>query len=71
MPQHDNMKPLLLTGPEAAQLCGVKPRTWWRWTHSGRAPRPIKFADARPGSVRYRRSELEEWVAAGCPRCDE
>jgi excisionase family DNA binding protein len=58
--------PELLTTREAAQFCGLGERTFWRHSHSGVAPAPVRIG----GSTRYRRSDLLEWIAAGCPRCD-
>jgi prophage regulatory protein len=55
----------LLTVKEAAEMAGVRPRSWWRYVSSGEAPTPVRFG----GSVRWRRSDLEAWIAAGCPRC--
>jgi len=57
---------LLVTGQQAAQLCGVGERSSWRWSRSGRAPAPVRIG----GSVRYRRTEIEAWISNGCPRCD-
>jgi predicted DNA-binding transcriptional regulator AlpA len=54
----------LLTAVEAAEMAGVAKRSWWRYVSSGRAPAPVRLG----GSVRWRRSELAEWIAAGCPR---
>ncbi len=62
--------PLLLTGKQAAQMCGVSERTWRRWSQSGRAPGAIKMDAAQSGAVRYPYAKLLEWVAQGCPRCD-
>jgi|WetSurMetagenome_2_1015567.scaffolds.fasta_scaffold726898_2 excisionase family DNA binding protein len=56
----------LLTTREAARLCGLGERTFWRYAHSGLAPAPVRIG----GSTRYRRSELLAWIAAGCPRID-
>jgi predicted DNA-binding transcriptional regulator AlpA len=56
----------LLTTAQAAKLCGLGERTFWRHAHNGTAPAPVKIA----GSARYRRSDLLAWIAAGCPRCD-
>lgn len=58
--------PELLTTAQAARLCGMGERTLWRHSRSGAAPAPVKIG----GAVRYRRSELASWIAAGCPRCD-
>ncbi|MGO9110363.1 MAG: helix-turn-helix transcriptional regulator [Thermoguttaceae bacterium] len=57
----------LLTTAQAARLCGIGERTFWRHSRSGAAPAAVKIG----GTVRYRRSELLSWIAAGCPRCDE
>ena len=54
----------LLTAAESAEMTGVGKRTWWRYVGSGRAPAPVRLG----GAVRWRRSELAEWIAAGCPR---
>ena len=55
----------LLSAAEAAEMAGVGKRSWWRYVSSGRAPAPVRLG----GAVRWRRSELAEWIAAGCPRC--
>lgn len=60
----------LLTTAEVAELCGLGARTVWRWAHSGRMPAPLKLGDGRQGAVRFRRRDLEEWVARGCPRSE-
>jgi len=62
----ETVLPELLKLPEAAKLCGVGKRTLWRWSHAGRAPSPVRIG----GAVRWRRGELVEWIAAGCPRVD-
>jgi predicted DNA-binding transcriptional regulator AlpA len=58
--------PELLTAKQAAALCSMGERTFWRHAHSGLAPAPVKIG----GSARYRRADLLAWIAAGCPRCD-
>jgi excisionase family DNA binding protein len=60
--------PELLTTTEAAKLCGIGSRTLWRWSHSGRAPRPVKLSGR---CVRYKRADVLKWIADGCPRIDE
>jgi predicted DNA-binding transcriptional regulator AlpA len=55
----------LLTAAEAAEMAGAAKRSWWRFVSSGRAPAPVRLG----GLVRWRRAELAEWIAAGCPRC--
>jgi prophage regulatory protein len=54
----------LLTAAESAEMAGVAKRSWWRYVSSGKAPAPVRLG----GAVRWRRSELAEWIAAGCPR---
>jgi predicted DNA-binding transcriptional regulator AlpA len=54
---------LLLTAKDAATLCRVSLPTWWRMVAAGRTPEAIKPS---PGATRWRRSDLEAWVAAGC-----
>jgi predicted DNA-binding transcriptional regulator AlpA len=55
---------LLLTARQAAALCGVSAATWHRMVASGRCPAPVRLS---AGCVRWRRGELEDWIAAGCP----
>ena len=54
----------LLTAAESADMAGVAKRSWWRYVSSGKAPAPVRLG----GAVRWRRSELADWIAAGCPR---
>ena len=57
--------PELLRAPRPRE-CSLSARApCWRWSRSGKMPRPIKIAD---GTVRFRTVELREWIAAGCPR---
>jgi predicted DNA-binding transcriptional regulator AlpA len=55
---------LLLAARQAAALCGVSLATWHRMASAGRCPAPLRLST---GCVRWRRDELEGWVAAGCP----
>jgi prophage regulatory protein len=55
----------LLSAAESAEMAGVAKRSWWRYVSSGKAPAPVRLG----GAVRWRRNELAEWIAAGCPRC--
>jgi prophage regulatory protein len=54
----------LLSAAESAEMAGVAKRSWWRYVSSGKAPAPVRLG----GAVRWRRSELAEWIQAGCPR---
>lgn len=55
--------PLLLTGQQAALLCGKSLRTWRTWDAAGWIPRPVRIGR----STLWRAEELRQWVAAGCP----
>ena len=63
--------PALLTTRQAAELCGISERSWWRWSRTGVAPPPVKIGPGKHGAVRYRRDELLAWISAGCPRVEE
>ena len=65
-PTVDPIVPELLTTAEAARLLGIGERTFWRHSRSGAAPAAVRIG----GAVRYRRSELLEWVKNGCQRVD-
>jgi predicted DNA-binding transcriptional regulator AlpA len=62
--------PELLDTHQAARLVNCGERTLWRWSRSGIAPAPIKIGRGLRAAVRYRRAELLEWIADGCPRCE-
>jgi excisionase family DNA binding protein len=57
------VKPLLITVDELSEILGISPRSIWRQLSSGQMIKPIRIG----GSVRWRLTEVEEWVAAGCP----
>ena len=54
---------LLLRCGEAADLCGCSDKTWRHWYYSGRVPAPVRIGR----SMFWRREEIIDWVAAGCP----
>jgi len=60
--------PGLLTTAEVAKMLSLGERTVWRWSRSGVMPSPVKLGAGRRPSVRYRRSEIVEWMEAGCPK---
>ena len=62
--------PSLLTESETAELVGIRPRTWRRWTRSGLAPAPVKIGRGTRPAIRFRRDELLQWVDDGCPVVD-
>ena len=53
---------------ELANRLSVSKRTIWRLDARGAIPSPLRLGS----SVRWRESEIQEWVAAGCPKrlCD-
>jgi len=61
-----SLVPELLTTKQAAELLSIGERTLWRHSRSGIAPAPVKIG----GTVRYRRDDMLQWIAAGCPRKD-
>lgn len=44
---------------------GVSPSAWYRGWNEGRFPQPIRIGGLR--LLRWRRGDLIEWRAAGCP----
>lgn len=53
----------LLTAPQAAEFLTVSVPTLSRWRMVGKGPSFVKFTRAQQGIVRYRRSDLERFVA--------
>lgn len=60
----------LVTTKQAAAIAGVGERTWWRWTRSGLAPAPVKIGIGPRPAVRFKRSEILEWIRNGCEPVD-
>ena len=55
---------LLITVDEVAAMLSLSPRTVWRRSSTGELPAPVRIG----GSVRWRRSDIVQWVNAGCLR---
>ncbi len=55
--------PLLIAAEEVAGMLDISTRTLWRLVSARRIVAPLKIG----GSTRWRRAEIEAWVAAGCP----
>jgi len=55
----------LLDVNAVARFLSCSPRHVYRLADSGRMPRPQKLG----ALVRWDRSELEKWLADGCPVC--
>jgi prophage regulatory protein len=56
-------EPIVLNAEQVAQTLGVSVRTIRRLDCAGKLPKPVRIG----GAVRWRRDELEAWVAADCP----
>lgn len=55
--------PLLLTAQQVADLLQVSPRTLWRLVSAQKVIGPVRIG----GNTRWRREEVQAWIAAGCP----
>jgi predicted DNA-binding transcriptional regulator AlpA len=62
-PPATSIAPLAVDADGAAALCTVSVRHWLALHSSGRVPLPVRLGR----SVRWRRDEIAEWLAAGCP----
>lgn len=56
-------EPLLITAEEFAELMQVSVRSVWRLRSAGEIPEPVRIG----GTIRWRREEVLQWIAAGCP----
>lgn len=54
---------LLLRADESAELLGISKAHFYRMQNAGKVPLPVRLG----GSVRWRKAELESWIAAGMP----
>ncbi|MCC5831107.1 MAG: helix-turn-helix domain-containing protein [Phycisphaeraceae bacterium] len=55
--------PAMLTIDQVARLLNCSTRTVYRLNDAGRMPRPVRLGSL----VRWNRSEIEQWIADGCP----
>ena len=53
----------LLTVADVAELAQVSTRQVWRLRDAGKLPTPIRVGS----QIRWRRSDILEWIADGCP----
>ena len=49
----------LLTRQQVEKILGIRRSTVYKWIRQGRLINPIQLS---PGSVRWRKSELEDWI---------
>jgi excisionase family DNA binding protein len=54
----------LLDVDDLAERLKVGPRTIWRLESGGKIPKAVRFG----GSTRWRRQEVNRWMADGCPK---
>ncbi len=54
---------LLLSPEDVADLLDIGRSTLYRLSSAGKVPRPVKVGR----STKWRRREIEAWIAAGCP----
>jgi predicted DNA-binding transcriptional regulator AlpA len=52
----------LLTGREVAAILKLKPQTMIEWRRENRGPRWVRLGQK---AIRYRRDDLEAWIAEG------
>lgn len=55
---------LLVSAESACKLIDVSISTWRRLDAGGRVPAPIRLSR---GCVRWRSTDLDEWIKMGCP----
>jgi excisionase family DNA binding protein len=55
--------PLMMTADELAETLCISLRQVWRLKAKGDIPKPVNIGR----SVRWKRSDILEWIAEGCP----
>ena len=53
----------LLTAKSLAAMLSTSVRSVWRYRSAGRLPETVNIA----GAIRWRRTDIEQWIAIGCP----
>jgi hypothetical protein len=59
----NTMADALLTREQAAELLNLNPHTLACWRSEGKGPPIVKFGAGRSSAVRYRRADIEQWLA--------
>ena len=54
----------LVSATELAELLSISERSLYRLKSTNQLPEPIKLG----GCVRWRLTEIQKWIAQGCPR---
>lgn len=65
-PEAIEAAPLMMTAEDIAECLKVSTRTVWRLKAKGDLPKSVKIGRA----VRWRRSDILQWVHQGCPASD-
>ena len=55
---------VLIDARELAAMLAISVPTVWRMRESGRLPGPLRLTAQ---CVRWRRADIDSWLAAGCP----
>jgi len=63
-PDGNGGQPLALNAVELARMLDVSLRHVWRQSSAGKLPKPLRIGSK---CVRWTRSEIEGWLAAGAP----
>ena len=63
--QSNSSDAALLSVDDVSALLTCSARTVRRMADSGQMPRPVRLNSL----VRWRRTDLDTWLEAGCPRC--
>lgn len=61
--QSETARPLSISVETLAEMLDISPRSVWRRLSCGEMIEPVRIGT----SVRWRLSDAEAWVAAGCP----
>lgn len=56
------LSPDLRNNDETAALLGIKPNTLEIWRGKGKGPKFIKLGDSKQAPIRYRDSDIDEWL---------
>ena len=56
-------EPLLISVDELAMILKISPRSVWRNLSAGKIIEPVRIG----GAVRWRFSEVKDWIQQGCP----
>ena len=56
--------PILYTTKEAAAFCMISESNWYKLNRKGYIPKPVRIGTM----YRWRKNDLVDWVAAGCPK---